>query len=66
VLDLYARVVEGVPWAPDDYVISADEKSQLQALARRQSVGGSRQRTSRVLLERLDRHQPPDERSLAT
>jgi transposase len=34
VLDLYARMWEGVPLGPDDYVISADEKSQLQALAR--------------------------------
>jgi transposase len=34
VLDLYARTWEGVPLGPDDYVISADEKSQLQALAR--------------------------------
>ena len=34
VLDLYARMCEGVPLGPDDYVISADEKSQLQALAR--------------------------------
>jgi transposase len=34
VLDLYARVVDGVPLGPDDYVISADEKSQLQALDR--------------------------------
>jgi transposase len=35
VLDLYARVSGGVPLGPDEYVISADEKSQLQALARR-------------------------------
>lgn len=35
VLDLYARVWEGLPLGPDDYVISADEKSQLQALCRR-------------------------------
>jgi hypothetical protein len=35
VLDLYARLWDGVPLGPDDYVISADEKSQLQALARR-------------------------------
>jgi transposase len=35
VLDLYARLCDGVPLGPDDYVISADEKSQLQALARR-------------------------------
>lgn len=35
VLDLYARVWGGVELGPDDYVISADEKSQLQALRRR-------------------------------
>jgi len=34
VLDLYGRVFDGGPLGPDDYVISADEKSQLQALAR--------------------------------
>jgi transposase len=34
VLDLYARMWDGVPLGVDDYVISADEKSQLQALAR--------------------------------
>jgi hypothetical protein len=34
VLDLYARVFDGVALGPDDYVISADEKSQLQALRR--------------------------------
>jgi len=34
VLDLYARVRDGVALGPDDYVISADEKSQLQALRR--------------------------------
>jgi len=34
VLDLYQRVWEGQRLGPDDYVISADEKSQLQALAR--------------------------------
>lgn len=34
VLDLYGRVLDGVPLGPDDYVISADEKSQLQALRR--------------------------------
>jgi transposase len=34
VLDLYARVYAGVALGPDDYVISADEKSQLQALRR--------------------------------
>ena len=32
VLDLYARVADGVALGPNDYVISADEKSQLQAL----------------------------------
>lgn len=35
VLDRYARVFDGAPLGPDDYVISADEKSQLQALRRR-------------------------------
>lgn len=34
VLGLYARVWDGVPLGADDYVISADEKSQLQALRR--------------------------------
>ena len=34
VLDLYARVADGVALGPNDYVISADEKSQLQALHR--------------------------------
>ena len=35
VLDLYARTRTGIPLGPNDYVISADEKSQLQALRRR-------------------------------
>ena len=35
VLDLYARRLEGRRLRPDEYVISADEKSQLQALGRR-------------------------------
>ena len=34
VLDLYHGEYEGVPLGPDDYVISADEKSQLQVLER--------------------------------
>ncbi len=34
VLDLYERCWQGEPLGPDDYVISADEKSQLQALRR--------------------------------
>jgi hypothetical protein len=34
VLDLYARVWEGRELGSDEYVISADEKSQLQALSR--------------------------------
>jgi hypothetical protein len=34
VLDLYEHVFDGVRLGPDDYVISADEKSQLQALHR--------------------------------
>jgi transposase len=35
VLDLYARTWQGQPLGEGDYVISADEKSQLQALRRR-------------------------------
>lgn len=35
VLDLYARSWNGVELSEDEYVISADEKSQLQALRRR-------------------------------
>jgi transposase len=35
VLDPYARHWQGQPLGDDDYVISADEKSQLQALRRR-------------------------------
>ena len=35
VLDLYARTWKGRPLGADEYVISADEKSQLQALRRR-------------------------------
>lgn len=35
VLDLYDRTWEGGPLGPDDYVVSSDEKSQLQALHRR-------------------------------
>ena len=38
-LDLYARVFEGKRLRPDEYVISADEKSQLQALGRRHETG---------------------------
>jgi len=34
VLDLYERIFDGVPLGAHDYVISADEKSQLQALSR--------------------------------
>jgi hypothetical protein len=44
-LDLYARVFEGTRLRPDEYVICADEKSQLQALGRRHetvSAGPSR------------------------
>ena len=37
-LDLYARVFEGKRLRPDEYVICADEKSQLQALGRRHAT----------------------------
>lgn len=35
VLDLYAGVWEGQPLGPDDYVLSADEKTSIQARGRR-------------------------------
>ncbi len=38
-LDLYARVFDGQRLRPDEYVISADEKSQLQALGREHETG---------------------------
>lgn len=38
VLELYARSFEGKRLRPDEYVISADEKSQLQALSRRHPI----------------------------
>ena len=34
VLDLYQRIFEGTPLAPDEYVISADEKTSIQARRR--------------------------------
>jgi DDE superfamily endonuclease len=37
-LDLYARVSDGKRLRPDEYVISADEKTQLQALGRRHNT----------------------------
>ena len=37
-LDLYQRRFEGHRLRPDEYVISADEKSQLQALGRRHAT----------------------------
>jgi len=52
VLDLYQRVVDGEPLGPDDYVISADEKSQLQALSRRHpGLGAAPGRLRRVEFE---------------
>lgn len=49
VLDLYGRRFEGGPLGPDEYVISADEKTQVQALARRHpGTGPSSGRIRRV------------------
>jgi hypothetical protein len=36
ILDLYERLWEGTPLAADDYVMSADEKSSIQARRRKQ------------------------------
>jgi transposase len=56
VLDLYARVWEGKRLGPHDYVISADEKSQLQALSRcHPSLTGGPGRPTRVEFE-YERH----------
>lgn len=35
VLDLYFRLFEGIPLGPDDYVISSDEKTSIQARHRK-------------------------------
>lgn len=35
VLDLYFRIFQGLPLGPDDYVISADEKTSIQARHRK-------------------------------
>lgn len=52
VLDLYGRVSEGLVLGDDEYVISADEKSQLQALHRRHlGLPAGPGRTSRVEFE---------------
>lgn len=52
VLDLYQRVWDGATLGPDDYVISADEKSQLQALSRcHPSRPGGPGRVTRVEFE---------------
>lgn len=52
VLDLYARRWNGQPLGPDEYVISADEKSQLQALRRRHAdLPPGPRRTRRVEFE---------------
>lgn len=52
VLDLYARLFEGAALGPDDYVISSDEKSQLQALSRRHpGLGPGQGRPRRVEFE---------------
>jgi hypothetical protein len=51
-LDLYARIFEGKRLRPDEYVICADEKSQLQALGRRHdSVAGGPGRPALVEFE---------------
>jgi transposase len=52
VLDLYARIWHGAALGEDEYVLSADEKSQLQALRRRHpELPPDRGRTRRVEFE---------------
>jgi transposase len=56
VLDLYQRIWDGVGLGEDEYVISADEKSQLQALSRcHPELGAGAGRVRRVEFE-YDRH----------
>jgi hypothetical protein len=56
VLDLYQRVWDGAVLGVDEYVISADEKSQLQALSRcHPELAAAAGRTRRVEFE-YDRH----------
>jgi transposase len=56
VLDLYEGVWDGAPLGADEYVISADEKSQLQALSRRHpGLPPSPGRVARVEFE-YERH----------
>src|SRR5688572_17743858 len=56
VLDLSQRIWEGAELGADDYVISADEKSQLQALSRcHPPLGGGPGRPTRVEFE-YERH----------
>jgi hypothetical protein len=56
VLDLYERIWDGRRLGPHDYVISADEKSQLQALSRcHPSLVGGPGRATRVEFE-YERH----------
>jgi transposase len=56
VLDLYERVWDGTELGDDEYVISADEKSQLQALQRcHPELPPGPKRTRRVEFE-YDRH----------
>lgn len=52
VLDLYDRIWDGRRLRPDEYVISADEKSQLQALHRRHAdLPAGPERTRRTEFE---------------
>jgi transposase len=56
VLDLYQRIWDGISLGEDEYVISADEKSQLQALSRcHPSLSPAPGRVGRVEFE-YDRH----------
>lgn len=52
VLDLYARVWDGQPLGEDDYVLSADEKTSIQARIRRHaSLPAARRRPPRTEFE---------------
>lgn len=55
VLDLYFRLFDGIPLGPDDYVISADEKTSIQARHRKALGVGPKPHQPRLVEFEYDR-----------
>lgn len=55
VLDLYFRLFDGIPLEPNDYVISADEKTSIQARHRKAVGVGPRPHQARLVEFEYDR-----------